>query len=211
MGVRKGADRAESLCSVLEMQREEEVVWLWIAQYGDSSPESEASSLGLALLFSSQVSEKVLRKILHRFHQLRHFTDTSLEYSECVNALFSWLASLPDLKRLELVVSCLTEIWATRILKLIHTCPSLKNVRKRCCKATEPCTEFKDTILSCNELWEITMGREEEEDREEDEEEREEEEGEEDREEEEEMTAEEQHNQQQKKKKRRKKKDCVLM
>ncbi|XP_076153838.1 NACHT, LRR and PYD domains-containing protein 1 homolog isoform X3 [Alosa pseudoharengus] len=152
----------------------------------------------------------------------------SLQHNECVDALLSWLASLPDLKGVSLEVSCLTEIWATRILQLIHTCPSLKRAEfktavydesleeeegllleegicllqeaqrrpdctikltgKRCCKATEKCTEFKDRNLSCNELWTIRMegesytekrGEEESEEEESEEEGGEEEEGEE--------------------------------
>ncbi|XP_076153837.1 NACHT, LRR and PYD domains-containing protein 1 homolog isoform X2 [Alosa pseudoharengus] len=175
----EGADTAESLCSGLAMGREEEDFW-------------------------------------------------SLQHNECVDALLSWLASLPDLKGVSLEVSCLTEIWATRILQLIHTCPSLKRAEfktavydesleeeegllleegicllqeaqrrpdctikltgKRCCKATEKCTEFKDRNLSCNELWTIRMegesytekrGEEESEEEESEEEGGEEEEGEE--------------------------------
>ncbi|XP_041938976.1 uncharacterized protein LOC121700218 isoform X1 [Alosa sapidissima] len=124
----KGTDTAESLCSRLLMRREEEDFHLEILHFGDSSPESETSGLGLQLLFPSQISDIILREILHRFHQLRRFTDKSQEHNECVDALLSWLASLPDLKGVNLEVSCLTEIWATRILQLIHTCPSLKGV-----------------------------------------------------------------------------------
>ncbi|KAG5263123.1 hypothetical protein AALO_G00282830 [Alosa alosa] len=109
VGVRllEGADTAESLCSTLVMERR---------KFSD-------------LLFPSQISDIILREILHRFHQLRHFTDKSQEHNECVDALLSWLASLPDLKGVTLQVSCLTEIWATRILQLIHTCPSLKRIQ----------------------------------------------------------------------------------
>ncbi|XP_062381827.1 myelin transcription factor 1-like [Sardina pilchardus] len=105
---------------------------------------------------------------------------------------------------------------------------------KRCCKATEKCTEFKDRNLSCNELGKITMKGESytekrgEEESEEDEGEEEEGEGgsemnEREREgssshlhTDEETAAEEhaaavQHNQQKKKKKKKKKKKCVLM
>ncbi|XP_062381802.1 NACHT, LRR and PYD domains-containing protein 1 homolog isoform X1 [Sardina pilchardus] len=198
VGVRllKGADTADSLCSVLKMGRVGGDFSLTMIHSGDSSPESESSGLRLHLWFPSQISDITLREILHRFHQLRRFTDKSLEHNECVDALLSSLASLPDLKEVVLHVSCLTEIWATGILQLVHTCPSLEaavfkaavydesfeweegllleeGIRllqeaqipdcaiiltgKRCCKATEKCTEFKDRDLSCNELWVITM------------------------------------------------------
>ena len=36
--------------------------------------------------------------------------------------------TLPGLEKVELKVRCLTESWANWILKLIHTCPTLKEV-----------------------------------------------------------------------------------
>ena len=37
--------------------------------------------------------------------------------------------TLPGLEKVELRVRCLTESWAHWILNLIHTCPTLKEVK----------------------------------------------------------------------------------
>lgn len=53
---------------------------------------------------------------------------SSAEFAECVEALLSYLPSLAGLEKLVLVVSCLTEGWANKILTLIQACPSLVKI-----------------------------------------------------------------------------------
>ncbi|XP_030629290.1 NACHT, LRR and PYD domains-containing protein 3-like [Chanos chanos] len=53
----------------------------------------------------------------------------SPEFNEHVNALLSFLNSVPGLKFICVGVASLTESWVTRILSLIQTCPSLQRVR----------------------------------------------------------------------------------
>ncbi len=55
-------------------------------------------------------------------------TCSSPEYDEHVDGLMAYLSSLPDLKWVGLWAGCLTEVWANRILSLIHTCPHLEGV-----------------------------------------------------------------------------------
>ncbi|XP_076156380.1 NACHT, LRR and PYD domains-containing protein 3-like isoform X8 [Alosa pseudoharengus] len=106
-----------------------EELGLGIAHYGDSSPESETSGLQLEFHLSSELSSTKLRDTLHMFHQLTHSAENSPEYDECVDALMAHLSSLPDLMKVALSTGCLTEIWANRILTLIHTCPQLREVQ----------------------------------------------------------------------------------
>ncbi|XP_062381801.1 NACHT, LRR and PYD domains-containing protein 1 homolog isoform X7 [Sardina pilchardus] len=153
----KGADTADSLCSTLTMGRDEEYFGLMMIHSGDSSPESESSGLGLVLQFTSQISDIILREILHRFHQLRRFTDKSLEHNECVDALLSWLPSLPDLKRVILCVSCLTEIWATRILQLIHTCPNLERVQVQILEGADTAESLCSALLMKREEGDFSL------------------------------------------------------
>ncbi|XP_041928645.1 LOW QUALITY PROTEIN: uncharacterized protein LOC121693347 [Alosa sapidissima] len=119
----------QSLCSGVILGRDQDNSVLGIAHYGDSSPESETSGLQLALHLSSELSSTKLRETLHMFHQLTHSAENSPEYDECVDALMAHLSSLPDLMKVTLLTGCLTEIWANRILTLIHTCPQLREVQ----------------------------------------------------------------------------------
>ncbi|XP_028833361.1 NACHT, LRR and PYD domains-containing protein 6-like isoform X2 [Denticeps clupeoides] len=58
--------------------------------------------------------------------QKLHAVNKNLGFDEHVALLLSFLRSVADLKRLFLRVSCLTMSWATGILSLIQTCPSLE-------------------------------------------------------------------------------------
>ncbi|XP_076156375.1 uncharacterized protein LOC143139636 isoform X3 [Alosa pseudoharengus] len=119
----------QSLCSGVLLGRDQDNSVLGIAHYGDSSPESETSGLQLEFHLSSELSSTKLRDTLHMFHQLTHSAENSPEYDECVDALMAHLSSLPDLMKVALSTGCLTEIWANRILTLIHTCPQLREVQ----------------------------------------------------------------------------------
>ncbi|XP_031418587.2 NACHT, LRR and PYD domains-containing protein 1 homolog [Clupea harengus] len=61
----------------------------------------------------------------------------------------------PDVT-VELVVRCLTESLASSILNLIHTYPTVKEVRRRCTKPSGKCSE-EDAELPCNQCVKIQM------------------------------------------------------
>ncbi|XP_063049471.1 NACHT, LRR and PYD domains-containing protein 1 homolog [Engraulis encrasicolus] len=123
----EGADGAESLCSYLIVTREEEHLRLYIGNYGDTSPESETSGLGLVVKLP-EISHILLEEITCRFHQLRPLAEKSPEH---VDGLMAYMSSLPDLKWVWLGAGCLTEFWAKKILSLIQTCPHLDGVEFR--------------------------------------------------------------------------------
>ncbi|XP_062408919.1 NACHT, LRR and PYD domains-containing protein 1 homolog [Sardina pilchardus] len=105
------------------------VIRLFIGHFTEAFPE-DMSGLGVMLYFLSEISNSTLGDILL---QLRCFTqeDTDRrdsENDEHVDALFSCLMSLPDLKTVSLVVNRLTELWATKFLILFHTCPSIEQL-----------------------------------------------------------------------------------
>ncbi|XP_073712570.1 NACHT, LRR and PYD domains-containing protein 1 homolog isoform X1 [Misgurnus anguillicaudatus] len=109
--------------------------------------------------------------IFQRFQKLSQYQQNSQECNEHVDALFSVLLSLCGLKTLELMILCLNKTWSLRILSIIQTCSSLKDIcisvtglvleaglallqesltdphctvtieGKKCNKPTKPCTE----------------------------------------------------------------------
>ncbi|RXN20113.1 LRR and PYD domains-containing 3-like protein [Labeo rohita] len=79
---------------------------------------------------------------------------SSPECNEQVDALFSFLHSVCDLKSVELIIFSLNHSWALRILTLIQACSSLQEIRTKCSKLTDQCKE-EQWSHSCNEKVEI--------------------------------------------------------
>ncbi|XP_041928812.1 NACHT, LRR and PYD domains-containing protein 1 homolog isoform X2 [Alosa sapidissima] len=126
VGLPEEAGQAESLCSVLVLRKVKNYFGLLIGHF--AGPAAESSGLKLILLFSAEMSSATLSRILQAFHPLRRPAENP-EYDECVDALMAHLSPLPDLMEVTLSTGCLTEIWANRILTLIHTCPQLREVQ----------------------------------------------------------------------------------
>ncbi|XP_062374828.1 NACHT, LRR and PYD domains-containing protein 1 homolog isoform X2 [Sardina pilchardus] len=95
-----------------------------------SSPQAEAalSSMSLTLPPSPQLQPTDCTAFLQTLHSVRGLTESSVGFAERVDALLSCLLSLASLKKLVMVVSCLTTGWASRVLTLVQACSSLKEI-----------------------------------------------------------------------------------
>ncbi|XP_028832000.1 NACHT, LRR and PYD domains-containing protein 6-like isoform X2 [Denticeps clupeoides] len=104
----------------------------------DSRHQTRASLLeiSLSLTHSPQMSNLDWRDLFQKAHMIKRSSEitTSGQYGHAVDALLSDLYYVPCLKKLELVVSCLTESWATRILSLIQNCAGLDELQVIACR-----------------------------------------------------------------------------
>ncbi|XP_030629224.1 uncharacterized protein LOC115811245 [Chanos chanos] len=78
------------------------------------------------------------------------FRSPELGLRDQLDSLLSFLNFVPGLKRVDLDVDSLTESWATRILSLIQTCPSLQDIRWTCTETSYQCTKLGHHSDGCN-------------------------------------------------------------
>ncbi|XP_062374826.1 NACHT, LRR and PYD domains-containing protein 1 homolog isoform X2 [Sardina pilchardus] len=99
-----------------------------------SNPQAAASlsSMSLTLPLSSQLQPTDCTAFLHALHSVRERDQrhpSGADSEEHLSPLVSCVGSLAGLKKVELVVGCLTVSWANRILSLMQGCPSLEELR----------------------------------------------------------------------------------
>ncbi|KAG7472866.1 hypothetical protein MATL_G00113770 [Megalops atlanticus] len=101
--------------------------WMELLPSHIDSTQNKPSLLGMNFICpDSEMSCDKWTRFLQMFSQIRMLTETCPEFNEQMDALLSFLNSVPHLKKVMLYVDRLTENWAARILSLIQTCPSLR-------------------------------------------------------------------------------------
>ncbi|XP_030629288.1 NACHT, LRR and PYD domains-containing protein 3-like [Chanos chanos] len=102
----------------------------WMLRFSEiSSPQTEPSLLAISLTCPhSQISSINWTTFIQIIYGVKISRENSPEFDGQFDALLSFLRSVSGLKEVYLNVNSLTESWASRILSLIQTCPSLQDI-----------------------------------------------------------------------------------
>ncbi|XP_076156190.1 uncharacterized protein LOC143139488 [Alosa pseudoharengus] len=119
----------DSVCSTLLVTRGPKDLSLTVQQAVCLSPSPELSGLSLSLASTVDLHSTNWTGYLQELHSLRHLTDSCPGFEEHVESLMAFLCSLSELRELKMKVLCVSAHWVSSLLQLIHTCPSLLDVR----------------------------------------------------------------------------------
>ncbi|XP_030629222.1 NACHT, LRR and PYD domains-containing protein 3-like [Chanos chanos] len=135
-----------------------------------SSPLTEPPLPGISLACPhSEISNIDWTTFSQIISEIKDTQQISTGFDEQLDALLSFLCSVPGLKKVYLTVRSLTDYWVSGTLCLMETCPSLIHVivevidgdfRRRCTKPTDQCSEPKDWTHSCNQGVKLQFGGE---------------------------------------------------
>ncbi|XP_030629287.1 NACHT, LRR and PYD domains-containing protein 3 [Chanos chanos] len=136
ISVQVSEDSVESFCSSLTVSVINGEFWLsiednrWMFRFAQFfSPRTEPSLLAISLTCPhSQISSINWTTFTQIIYGAKIYRENSPEFDGQFDALLSFLSSVPVLKKVDLNVNSLTESWASRILSLIQTCPSLQGI-----------------------------------------------------------------------------------
>ncbi|XP_062386769.1 uncharacterized protein LOC134075230 isoform X1 [Sardina pilchardus] len=129
-----------AVCSSLTLRRDKEGFTLGALHPCRVDPEPQLSSVSLSVSGTPALTTEHWTHILQQFSTLR-----SPLFDERVDGLLCSLRSLCGLKRAVLSVRCLTTSWASRVLSLTHTCPSLTYCSL---EVAEPKSSDEDSVCS---------------------------------------------------------------
>ncbi|XP_030629232.1 uncharacterized protein LOC115811252 [Chanos chanos] len=93
------------------------------------SPQTKPPLSEICLTCShSEISRVNWKNFFQTYNEIKSFSEECGEFDDRCDALLSFLDSVPGLKEVDLKVIRVTENWATRMLSLMQTCPSLQHI-----------------------------------------------------------------------------------
>ncbi|KAI4886429.1 hypothetical protein NFI96_000484 [Prochilodus magdalenae] len=103
----------------------------------------------LVITDNNEINKIDWRQFFHLYYQLKDQTEHCLLYDQSLDLLVSAVNSIPDLKEMRLALRFLTGNGALSMVKLMHTCPSLRKIKLSLrCYSSSPDSKSVLTYIS---------------------------------------------------------------